>query len=620
MYDALEDTPRSFQLKLVDALNSLGETMGVPPEEAFNKVLCKSDDGNEDVKKKLYNWWRAFFEVLGKCDRIPSDRVQEFDQKVDDLMAEIMRAGDAEATSEEEPVLESEEDEADPGYEQATKDDEDKMLADMEFAIQHIGEVANKVKAVVNFINPYCGTEVNESGDQPKFKVGDVVRVMGVSGMDFYGRDAPIGSIVKIEPPHPDVGVYEYLIKGRSGEFFAYEDELELVPERFTEEESSMKKKMNERGRIQNGDSEWVPMDDYIGMEFEESDNGEGFWKAMDDVDRLEQQGYWSGEFKVGDKVIWIDPEYPDEPSDGWRVVDAPEDDGVEDPDAIYVIVNDETGSEAEVYGHELRPSGLLKEDGNQAPANELKKGDDGWKEIGQPIGEATVVVDADTVWDVLELLDDDVANQNLTELINSHTRSEEEIMDAVENILGASGYSDNVPKAVLNGMFSSDNIHELIEELGLDVDAYMDRGEIQDANKPTSVELERSNDEIQDGEVKDGEKQVTQDGETKTLVAGEGETKKPVCEMTIEQEVDDPWKLSEMLWSQGKENLEELLRSELVGEEDIMMMLEDMGLRNLTNINDAFAFDFPSILDSLGLDAEAWSQNLEIKPKGGED
>ena len=572
MYDALEDTPRSFQLKLVDALNSLGETMGVPPEEAFNKVLCKSDDENEDVKKKLYNWWRAFFEVLGKCDRIPAERVQEFDQKIDDLMAEIMRAGDAEATSEEEPVLESEED-AEPGYEQATKDDEDKMLANMEFAIQHIGEVANKVKAVVNFINPYCGTEVNESGDQPKFKVGDVVRVMNVSGMDFYGRDAPIGPIVKIEPPHPDVGVYEYLIKGRSGEFFAYEDELELVPERFTEENdvmnkparygignhvlykgeecvvtdvdedlrndeeiyqvsrdsdkvdglsfndwatwdelepvegfteeenSKMKKIAKERGGseiepdydnlppdwgswnnydddendegwdmdsadyemsdderkeawrerhpyLERGGDEWVSMNDYIGEEFGEASDesleklkmgrdlgktfevgdhvkvtkpgdskgwkgvvvkinrksawpyvvefpkswqstgeyganeiwfddswegeeflesgpGEEFWKDMDRVDDLEKKGYWSGVFKVGDKVIWIDPEYPDDPSDGWTVVDAPEDDGVEDPDAIYVIVNDETGSEAEVYGHELRPSGLLKEDGD---------------------------------------------------------------------------------------------------------------------------------------------------------------------------------------------------------------------------------------------------------------
>ena len=47
------------------------------------------------------------------------------------------------------------------------------------------------------------------------------------------------------------------------------------------------------------------------------------------------------------------------------------------------------------------------------------------------------------------------------------------------------------------------------------------------------------------------------------------------------------------------------------------MQMLEDSELRNLTSINDAFAFDFPSILDSLGLDGEAWSQNLEIKPKG---
>ena len=59
--------------------------------------------------------------------------------------------------------------------------------------------------------------------------------------------------------------------------------------------------------------------------------------------------------------------------------------------------------------------------------------------------------------------------------------------------------------------------------------------------------------------------------------------------------------------------NLEELLRSELVGEEEIMQMLEDMGVRNLTNINDLFAFDFPSVLDSLGLDPEAWSQNLEF-------
>jgi hypothetical protein len=132
---------------------------------------------------------------------------------------------------------------------------------------------------------------------------------------------------------------------------------------------------------------------------------------------------------------------------------------------------------------------------------------------------------------------------------------------------------------------------------------------------KPKYEEVSENNDEVNSGDVKDGEKQVTQGGDTKTLVAGE--EKKPVCEMTIEQEIDDPWKLSEILWGQGKENLRDLLESELVDEELLMQCLEDMEIHNLTRINDAFAFDFPSILDMLGLDGEAWSQNLEIKRKG---
>ena len=72
----MEDCPQEFQSKLVGALNSLGETMQIPPTEAFNTVLCKSDE-DEDVKKKLYNWWRAVFEVLSQCD-IPDDRVEEY--------------------------------------------------------------------------------------------------------------------------------------------------------------------------------------------------------------------------------------------------------------------------------------------------------------------------------------------------------------------------------------------------------------------------------------------------------------------------------------------------------------------------------------------------------------
>ena len=957
MFDALEDTPRDFQVKLVDALNSLGETMQVPPTEAFNKVLCKSDDGNEDVTKKLYNWWRAFFEVLGKCEKIPNDRKTEFNQKIDDLMAEIMKAGDIEATDEEEPVMES--DDEGLGYQQATKDDEDKMLADMEFAIQHIGEVANKVKAVVNFINPYCGTEVNESGDQPKFKVGDVVRVKGVSGMDFYGRDAPIGPIVKIEPPHPDIGVYEYLIKGRSGEFFAYEDELELFPERFTEENDIMDKparygigdhvlykgeecvvtdvdedlRNDEEIYQVSRDSDkvdglsfndWATWDDleplegftenigkfnfrvgdkvkvvgrglaskgWIGVvssvdksspglpytvDFEGRESGEyapdelaparGFTEEVKNTMKLEQSdadgiansfelidklkddlklgdytfgwealGSWIevnelrpvGEDRIDFDLFFIrykDTEYPSEKklteeveqcllADGWKLGgiefpddrwDYPEDDNsgiaiegwleriggdLEDGNKTmkfkkkvderigggdsdeWVSMNDYVGEEfsesgdgkmsinltsaeesdfescvedyiiqaEEKHGSEsdmvigvatskalrwiemicakdctrLNPEDVTinwaDDSGAEdefAPAKGNSKSvydfvEEIYKNVsdyymgsgtrGKPesddetlMNEAKVVVDANDVWDVLELLDNDIAHTELTDLINSHLRTEEEIMDAINELCG-----ETITKKELNTLLSG-RMATLVDYLGLDVEEYENMGNFKDSGKPTSVELESrepeetkkvslyvdwdddgagidsnvvidvpaeiadskesdalydyisdwidhqdfcvndwmitdieglmdegSTDEIKGGEVKDGEKQVIQDGETKTLVAGEGDNKKPVCEMTIEQEIDDPWKLSEMLWSQGKENLQELLRSELVGEEDIMMMLEDSELRNLTSINDAFAFDFPSILDSLGLDGEAWSQNLEFKRKG---
>ena len=40
---------------------------------------------------------------------------------------------------------------------------------------------------------------------------------------------------------------------------------------------------------------------------------------------------------------------------------------------------------------------------------------------------------------------------------------------------------------------------------------------------------------------------------------------------MTIEQEITDPRKLLEMLWGQGRENLRELLESELFDDEFVM-------------------------------------------------
>ena len=870
--------------------------MGIPPTETFNKVLCKSDE-DEEVKKKLYNWWRSVFEILSKC-KIPQERMDEFNEKVDDLMAEIMKAGDGAATDEE---LVAEE------YEQATKDDEDAMLADMKFAIGKIGEIANKVQDLINFVNPYCGTNVNESGDQPKFKVGDVVRAMNVSGMDFYGRDAPIGPIVKIQPPHPDVGVYEYLIKGRSGEFFAYEDELEPVntvgestmdenevrefvkamgfrpdPDgndyetqlvdaltgkntdynagwgavyynsdkvlqflkkfgmlgsrgikqreaiaklkrlfksgkwktepgefEFTEEEDNSK--MTNETKNMGDDSEWVSMDDIVGMRIGESDP-----TSAEEVKWDDENSYNDGGFEKGMWVIWTDPDGGEESV--WKILEMPE--NPNDWDAVYTL-GQKDGSEVEVYGHEIRPrdSDPIEDDEEQfdedggalddnqfhdylmsmkplkgdifenydvyniddgravelnvlvnkprvsyaeveqryapiaknagwkfvgfsyadkddtvvagnddmcainvkfSPAtnqlneentkmkNELKKGDDGWKDIGQPVGEARVTVDVNDVWDVLELLDNDIANKELTSLINSHVRTEEEIMDAIDELSG-----DTISKQQLNTLLSG-QMATLVDMLGLDVERYEDTGEFVDSDKPTSVELEgtdwkditekltaeeladsiegwedrskklvvcdafasgsdivnvdvltvtdkrdevmkmaseyllgnvenwqvsdasepredengqfytelilepkyeevaENNDEVKAGDVKDGEKQVTQGGDTKTLMAGE--EKKPVCEMTIEQEVTDPWKLLNLLWGQGRENFKQLLDSNLFSEDRIMDTLEQFEIKNLTSLNDMLAYDFETVLDMFGCDVDAWNENLVIQ------
>ena len=322
---------------------------------------------------------------------------------------------------------------------------------------------------------------------------------------------------------------------------------------------------------------------------------------------------------------------------------------------------------------------------------NELNKGDDGWKEIGQPVGEAKVAVDANDVWSVLELLDDEKAKKNLTDLINSHVCTEDEIMDAIDTFVEKNWSNVRLSKRELNKTFSN-WMSDIVQELGLDVNKFKETGEFVEKGKPTSVELEsgggehkfkvgdeitwrhhngslsneivrklvdggyevegghagenecypghvpedllnRANmewdgkewkqgigmaegtDDQKPDEVKGGEKKYKQDGETKTLVTGSDKQK--VNEMTIEQEIDNPWRLLELLWGQGKENFEDLLRSGAVDEDYVMQMLEDMELRNLTSINDAFAYDFPSMLDAFGLDGEAWSQNLEIKRKG---
>ena len=812
MFDALEDCPDGFKSKLIGALNSLGETMETDPCDAFNKVLCASDD--ENAKKKLYNWWKAVFEVVGKSEgNIPKDRLGEYEEKVDALVAEICKAGDN-----NEVVLED--------YEPADLEDEDKLKEGMQFAISKLGEVANKAQELVNFLNPYCNVD------------------------DFN-------------------------------------------------EDNNMKK-LNERG-----DTDWVPMDKIVGMEVGESDDGESFWRADDMVAGLEKKGYWSGKFKVGDEVCWVDPE-TGRVTCGWKVVDAPEpdDDGEIPEDGIYVIAKDD-GSEAEVYGKELRPktvkeaaepldeyefidlmkdedvgdvfevydgtlmgdgsvclnvivnkddtdneevkaefgdwveqygwryesfsfsSDLVGDEGTETInvyfrpiekkvdesdlENELNAGDDGWKEIGQPVSEAKVTVDANDVWDVLDLLDDETANKHLTDLINSHVRSEEEIMDAIDSYVERY-WSGKITKQGLVEIFTK-YMYEIVNSLGLDVEKFKRDGQFVEPEKPVTLEGsddEQKPDEVKDGdtkfkigdyvsgmglrgmvvkvfprpsgqrqrylvkcmhgrdkgrsadlfedeltfrhsgngdenirsatlvsygifdvdnlmkflkglkpkgkrgeipyeivdvkaesdeivkvtfrtrgsnkdihsiiakdyiaydienwkisdisepvedkehpgmfqtevtlkmeydmrgkrassmelesdtegktpdEVKDGDKKYKQDGETKTLVTGS--EKKVVTEMTIEQEVDDPWKLVNLLWGQGKENFQELLDSNLFGDDTIMSTLEQFEIRNLGNLNDFLGFEFENFLEALGCDREAWVQNLEITRGGSEE
>lgn len=553
MFDALEDCPDDFKAKLIGALNSLGETMGTDPCDAFNKVLCASDD--ENAKKKLYNWWKGVFEVVGtSAGNVPEDRVGEYEEKVDALVAEICKAGDKVGDNNE-VVLEDFE-QVKEDYEPADLEDEDKLKESMQFAISKLGEVANKAQELVNFLNPYCKVD------------------------DFN-------------------------------------------------EDNNMKK-LNERG-----DTDWVPMDKIVGMEVGESDDGSQFWKDMDKVDALGKKGEPLDEYEfidlmkdedVGDVFEVYDGTLMGDGSVCLNVIVNKEDVEKEEVEAEFAdyaaqygwkydsftfssdLVGDEGTETINVY---FRPIGKKVDESDLE--NELNAGTDGWKEIGQPVPvkEATVTVDANDVWDVLDLLDDETANKNLTDLINSHVRSEEEIMDAIDSC-----YPDGVRKGELNA-YMNDSFYEIVDELGLDVEKFKRDGQFVEPEKPVTLE-DGKGDEQKPDEVKDGDKKYKQDGETKTLVTGS--EKKVVTEMTIEQEVDDPWKLVNLLWGQGKENFQELLDSNLFGDDTIMSTLEQFEIRNLGTLNDFLAFEFENFLEALGCDREAWVQNLEITRGGSEE
>lgn len=92
---------------------------------------------------------------------------------------------------------------------------------------------------------------------------------------------------------------------------------------------------------------------------------------------------------------------------------------------------------------------------------------------------------------------------------------------------------------------------------------------------------------------------------------------KKPVCEMTIEQDITHATDLLPLLWGPGKKNLEAILASQSSDDEEgdvfIVDTLEKMGFRKLSDIQDAFTSDFESILKALGYDVNAWKETGEI-------
>ena len=180
MFDSLNDTPSDFQQKLIGALNSIGETNGIDPVDVFNLVLCGNQDQN--VKKKLYNWWRGFFDILSRCD-IPSESKKEYDEKVDALISEITKAGSSIDGNSVEVVSED--------YESASKEDEDKMLNDMKFAVSKIGEIANRVQDIINFVNPYC-KKFNEENEMKNIK-----NESNMSSLQNLAQDYAKGNIDK---------------------------------------------------------------------------------------------------------------------------------------------------------------------------------------------------------------------------------------------------------------------------------------------------------------------------------------------------------------------------------------------------------------------------------------
>lgn len=604
MFDALQDCPKDFQTKLIQTLNSVGETIHVSPVDVFNIVLCTSNKGDDkDVVKKMYNWWRGVFEILSKCD-VPDDRKKEYDDLVDVLMAQISKTGNDAKVNESEEY----------GYEQADIEDEEVMLKDMKFAISKIGEIAKRTNDLINFVNPYC-----ESTNGNVIDIDDVRREYLLGNIS----DNEMRSMILNSNYYDDVkDDFIKILMRQKKEMSEY---VELI---HSGDETSKSKLRNMLARLKV--VRGTEFDDWWDDKFSLNKHNEFNEDKIMKFKKINENG---GEFVPPELFECDGVEYKIEPEKNPTF-----------PEGDYAILEWEDGE----YKYKCRHMGAydvkmwmnnMRKDENRRreerilrqryKKNESKDGE--WIDMDDLIGvpqsdprddieipkrfqkadESNVVVDVNDIWELLKVLEDDDASSNLKSLIDSHVRSEAEIMDAIDEL-----YPENVTQIELNNVFAT-GMEEIVDALGLDVDAYMKDGSFVDTLKPSTIAAEGDG-ESNPVEVKDDEKKFKgDDGEVKTL---DNADKKVVSEMTVEQEIDDPWKLSEMMWGQGQENLQELLRSDVVDEEEVMQMLEDMGIRDLTGINDVFAFEFPEILESLGLDGKAWSNNLEIKRKDDDE
>lgn len=700
MYDALESTPIEFQQKLIQALNSIGETLGQNPVEMFNVVLCGNQQ--EDVRKKLYNWWRGFFEILSSCD-IPDESKKEYDDKIDALISEITKSGSSvdlsEPTDSQEVVSED--------YEQASKDDENKMLKDMKFAISKIGEIANKVQDIINFVNPYCKKDNDIYEEKTEMKSESLVETFGqeeqiyrdyvfgyISEQDavsslmdafdmpsdiaddrvynWYGTMADFSELIENikngtkdwidlrdfiinEDLYDEQNEYiddvvqsvleEYDISksvSESSEKTLYElgnEEVEVtyyLPDNLKDkpEDKSlypMKSKLKDISYWYSGNYDRVNVEvdgkkimvyrtsspnDYEYFTFENPEDEKKFLEYSDILDKERRRKFdaiserqdMNKNINENEGILIGDNEI-DSPSEGGQYLIEP-DVGENDKDvfAVYFKIYEEddweyqctfdTRKEAEDW---IDSEIEYAEKNNKGHEKYDEKSSGEWVSIDSLIDETSD--DEDDEFDDEFEPDYHIGEYVIWDDPDGDPSGDWEITDIKQT-------GDGIVYTINKDDGSEAEVPE--DEICLDGNYKVDGVDFEDVDESNSEK--ENDDEIKNTSPK---KFKNDNGSTSELVTG---SKKQVSEMTIQQEIDDPSELLNLLWGQGRDNLRELRDSGVVSNEFLMSMIDDMmGTEEpptLTAINDLFAYDFESILEPLGIDVEHYRDTLEIVKK----